>query len=69
MNKFKKEIAEDLLDILDKVANWKLKNEDQIPDQALLHISYALEHLTGEFGVTDEHVKKWDPDYFRNKNN
>jgi vacuolar-type H+-ATPase subunit D/Vma8 len=68
--KYREELVEDLFEILTKIASFEAKEGKQIvSDEALMHIGYAMEHISEIFGVVDEEIEKWRPGYFKKKNN
>ncbi len=74
MNNFKKEILNDLMELVDKIVDHEIQEALQegqkvIPDEVLVHISYAMEHLAGIAGFTNEVIKENKPDYLKDKDN
>ena len=59
MNGKKQEIYNDLLAILVKIDNLEQQtNQLIVEDDVVKHISYAIEFLTGDIGLTDMVMKE-----------
>lgn len=69
MDKYKLEIFEELSRVLDRTREIERKENKVIfSDDVLVHISYAMEHLSGMFGTTEEALVKYSKDYLTKRN-
>jgi protein-arginine kinase len=70
MNKYEKEILDDLTKVLEKIIEIERKTQQSIfSDDVFVHLSYAMEHVAGLQGITNEEIEKHRPEYLINKNN
>jgi hypothetical protein len=70
MNKFKKDVLNDLMELVDKIVDHEIQEGQKvIPDEVLVHISYAMEQLAGIAGFTNEVIKENKPGYLKDRNN
>jgi hypothetical protein len=69
MNQFKKDILNDLIELVDKIVEIERQEGIIFPDEVLVHISYAMEQLAGVEGFTNEVLEEYKADYLKDRNN
>ncbi len=69
MNQFKKNVLNDLIDLVDKIVEIERQEGFLFPDEVLMHISYAMEHLAGLKGITNEMIEENKPGYLKGQDN
>jgi hypothetical protein len=69
MSKFKEEIFNDLMKVIEKMADIESREGLIFSDDAYVHLSYAMEQLSGFEGITNEEIKKYKGSYLRNNEN